>query len=47
MNSYIDILMKTEEFSKYDTATKYDEARTDSMNSRVNPAFILRNYQME
>ena len=29
------------------SATDFEQQRLDSMNLRVNPAFILRNYQME
>ena len=45
MRKYCDVLQKTPESKML--GAKYDKVRWESMNSRVNPAFILRNYLME
>ena len=48
MEAYTFVLEQTPELKEFGGDTGlYDAARKESMNSRVNPAFILRTYQME
>jgi len=45
--SYVDVLSQCEEIKQYDSAEGYVAARRESMNGRVNPSYILRNYLLE
>jgi len=40
-------LGQCEERKLFKSVEDYDQARTESMDKRCNPAFILRNYLME
>lgn len=44
---YVEVLDKCAEKDQFPSIEAYDAARRDSMNGRVNPSYILRNYLLE
>lgn len=44
---YVEVLGQCPELKQFESVEAYDAARRESMNGRVNPAYILRNYLLE
>ena len=47
LTEYVQILASCPEIKEYGSVEEYEAAKRQSMNGRVNPEFILRNYLLE